>query len=327
MWRQTLEYHPVIGYRFIPGIKARIESPEGGYLIQVNDSGFRCAYNFDQYKKPGLRRILLFGDSFTAGDGVSNAKRYGDLIEKEIPNLEVYNFGLPATGTGQQYLAYKEFASGIDHDLLIIAVFLENIRRVTSQYRNFKNEKGEIVCYAKPYFELDNGKLSLKNVPLPRLPIETSNFDDCEKEKIYRAHSHPTIVNLTRKLGLKNFIQKNFRYQPSPEYNSPINPAWIILSAILEEWINNHPKQVLLISIPQDQYIRGLANPSPYQTRFRELALKSKCTYYDPLSDLLKYPMEDRENFRLQDYHYSSSGHSALATSLTTIVRSLLDQP
>src|SRR3972149_6968280 len=102
LWRQTLEYHPVIGFRFIPGIKARIDSPEGGYLIQVNDSGFRCTHNFEKNKKPGVRRILLFGDSFTAGDGVSNDKRYGDILEKEIPDLEVFNFGLPATGTDQQ---------------------------------------------------------------------------------------------------------------------------------------------------------------------------------------------------------------------------------
>jgi hypothetical protein len=326
MWRQTLEYHPVIGYRFIPGIKARIDSAEGGYLIQVNDSGFRCAHNFDNNKKPGTKRILLFGDSYTAGDGVSNDKRYGDLLEKEIPNLEVYNFGLPATGTDQQYLAYKEYACGIDHDLLIIAVFLENIRRVISHYRIFKNETGELVCYVKPYFELDSGKILLKNVPPLKHPIDVSNLDDEEKNKIYRPHSHPTILNLASKFGLRNFIQNNFRYQPSPEYNSPRNFAWIILSSILGEWIINHPKPVLLLAIPQDQHIRGLANPSNYQARFREVALRTKCTFHDPLPDFLKYPKKEREKFRLHDFHYSASGHAALAASLAPIVSSLLNK-
>lgn len=324
MWRQTLEYHPVIGFRFIPGIKARIDSPEGGYLIQVNDSGFRCAHNFEKNKKPGVRRILLFGDSFTAGDGVSNDKRYGDILEKEIPDLEVFNFGLPATGTDQQYLTYKEFASEIDHDLLIIAVFLENIRRVISHYRNFKNEKGEIAGYAKPYFELEDGKLLLRNVPPQRQPIDTSSLPDTEKEKVYRGTSHPTIGKLASKLGLKDFIQKNIRYQPFPEYDSPHNPAWVILRAILDEWIDNHSKPVLLLVIPQDQFIRGFATPSPYQARFHELASRSKCIFHDPLPDLLRYPMEERERFSLRDFHYSSTGHSALATSIAPIVRSIL---
>lgn len=324
LWRQTLEYHPVIGYRFIPGIKARIDSPEGGYLIRVNDSGFRCSHNFEKRKKSNVRRILLFGDSFTAGDGVSNEKRYGDILEKDIPDLEVYNFGLPATGTDQQYLTYKEYASDIEHDLLIIAVFLENIRRVISHYRNFRNEKGEIATYAKPYFVLENGKLLLKNVPPPRQPIDPLNLPDFEKDKVYQGSPHPTVGKLASKFGLKDFIQKNIRYQPLPEYNSPHNPAWIILCAILDEWIDNHSKPVLLMVIPQDQYIRGFADPSPYQARFREFASRSKCTFYDPLPELLRYPIEEREKFRLQDYHYTSMGHAALAASMTPIVRSLL---
>jgi len=325
LWRQTLEYHPAIGYRFIPGIKARIDSPEGGYLIRVNDSGFRCNHNFEKNKKNGVRRILLFGDSFTAGDGVSNSKRYGDVLEREIPNLEVYNFGLPATGTDQQYLAYKEYAVDIDHDLLIIAVFLENIRRVVSHYRNFKDENGDIACYAKPYFELDNGKLLLKNVPPPRHPIDASTLPDTEKEKIYRSSLYPAIGQFTRNLGIKDFIQKNFRYQPLPEYKSANNPAWIILRAILCSWIDNHPKPTLLLVIPQDQYIRGLANPSSYQTRFREIASRSKCTFHDPLPDFFRYSMEERKKFSLRDYHYSSSGHAALAASMSPIVKLLLN--
>jgi carbamoyltransferase len=325
LWRQTLEYHPIIGYRFIPGIKARVNSLDGGYLIQTNDSGFRCRHNFEKAKNPGIRRILLFGDSFTAGDGVSNDKRYGDILEDIIPNLEVYNFGLPATGTDQQYLAYKEYALDIEHDLLIIAIFLENIRRVISHYRNFKNEKDELACYAKPYFEINNGKLLLKNVPLPRSPIDVSTLSASEKASIYSSSSHTIMVKLASEFGLKGFLQKYFRYQPSPEYNSPQNSAWILLRAILEQWINNHPKPVLLLAIPQDQYIRGLANPSPYRARFDELALRTKCTFHDPLPELIKYPLAEREAFRLSDYHYSSRGHSALAASVAPIVRSLLD--
>ena len=42
------------------------------------------------------------GDSFTAADGVSNRQRYSDLLEARLPGIEVYNFGLPGTGTDQQ---------------------------------------------------------------------------------------------------------------------------------------------------------------------------------------------------------------------------------
>ena len=137
---QMFEYHPKIGYRFVPGLKARMPHESGGYLMRVNQSGFRCDHEFVQAKSNTTRRILLFGDSFTAGDGVSNPKRYGDLLEKILDNVEVYNFGLPGTGTDQQYLAYQEFARTLEHNLLIIAVLVENIRRVAAHYSYYQDD-------------------------------------------------------------------------------------------------------------------------------------------------------------------------------------------
>src|SRR3954462_14588259 len=138
--RQIYEYHPVIGFRFIPQTKARLPHEGGGYLIRTNECGFRCDHPFRRERTPGKHRILLFDDSFTAGEGVSNGQRYGDHLERLLPNLEVYNFGLPATGLDQHYLIYQEYAQHIVHDLLIIAVFVENVRRVGSRYRYFLNE-------------------------------------------------------------------------------------------------------------------------------------------------------------------------------------------
>src|SRR5437588_8209163 len=104
MSRQQFEYHPGFAYRFIPGLRARIAHEQGGYLVRVNSSGFRCDHEFVAAKRPGIRRILLFGDSFTAGDRVSSAQRYGDLLERLVPATELYNFGLPGSGTDQHYL-------------------------------------------------------------------------------------------------------------------------------------------------------------------------------------------------------------------------------
>lgn len=75
MQRQIFEYHPVIGYRFIPGITARVPHESGGYLIKANQAGFRSDHEVTREKPSGVFTVLLFGDSFTAGDGVSNQYR------------------------------------------------------------------------------------------------------------------------------------------------------------------------------------------------------------------------------------------------------------
>jgi carbamoyltransferase len=137
MNRQLYQYHPVSGYTFIPELRTRVMHEAGGYLLSSNAQGFRSRCEFQRAKGPAPR-ILLFGDSFTAGMGVSENRRYGDLLEERL-GVDIFNFALPGTGTDQHYLIWKDLASQIDHDLVVIAVQVENIRRVNSRFRRFED--------------------------------------------------------------------------------------------------------------------------------------------------------------------------------------------
>ena len=64
---------------------------------------FRFKFEFHSTKTENFKPILRFGDSYTAADGVSNKKRYSDVLMQMLPNTEIYNFGMPGTGTDQQY--------------------------------------------------------------------------------------------------------------------------------------------------------------------------------------------------------------------------------
>ena len=88
MTRNLFEYHPVIGYRYIPGLRARVRHEGGGYLVRANADGFRSDHDFREPKPAGRYRIALFGDSYTAGEGVSNGQRFCDLLEERLPQLD-----------------------------------------------------------------------------------------------------------------------------------------------------------------------------------------------------------------------------------------------
>lgn len=322
MARQLFEYHPSIGYRFIPGLKARIPHEGGGYLVRVNQMGFRSDCEFAAEKSPNTKRILLFGDSYTAGEGVDNAQRYSDRLAKWIPNLEVYNFGLPGTGTDQQFLTYQEYAQRIDHDLLILAVLVENIRRNIAHYRIYQDEEGKEVCFAKPYFEMAEGKLVLKNAPPARQPIQERDLPQAEKGFVERGGRLHWLRNTIRKMGLKEAAQKITRYQPFPEYDRTDAYPWQLMKAILKEWVFHHPKLVLLLPIPFYSYIEGTSNPTNMQKRFQELADELSCSLFDPLPDLKNYPLSQRRQFRFkQDIHLSPLGHEAIAKALAPVIR------
>lgn len=326
-WRSVTQHHPAVGYTFIPGVKARVSLPneEAAYLIRANGQGFRCDHEFVPEKEEGKARALLFGDSFTAGDGVSNGKRYGDLLEQLIDGLEVYNFGLPGTGTDQQYLAYQEFAAGIEHDLLILAVTVENIGRVASRFRPYVNEHGETVVYAKPYYVLEDGGLSLRNVPVSKEPIPKSEMGAEESRHTDWGLPFAGLRRVARQLGLRDLAQKVTHFQPVPDYRTPDNPKWLVMRAILEAWITASRAPVVLMPVPLFPFVEGSSDPTHYQTRFREVADATGCTLHDPLPDLRKYSPEERRAFRFErDVHLTPAGHAALAASLAPVVERLM---
>lgn len=322
--RRTFEYHPKIGYRYLPEFKARIPDKEfGGYLIQTNSQGFRDVRDFSVPKSPGTKRVLLFGDSYSAGYGVSNNKRFSNFLEQQIEGLEIFNFALPGTGTDQQYIAYKEYATEIEHDLLIIAPLVENIRRNVAQYRIFTDQSGNQVAYAKPYYELTDGELILKGSPPSKEPIPKSELAP-EIRTGTKGRLKP-LKQWIKKRGLQSIAQKISRYQPVPEYNQPNHPDWLLMEAILKQWITNHTKPVLLLAFPLREHSDGVASAAPYQARFNELALESGCQFHDPLPDLLKVPYSERQAFRFpRDCHFTPAGHQAVADSLKPTLQQLL---
>lgn len=338
MNRQLLQYDATFGHRFIPGLKARVEHESGGYLLRTNGAGFRCRHEVVGAKPAGIRRVLLFGDSYTAGDGVSDKYRYGDVLEGMLDRVEIVNLALPGTGTDQQYLVFRELAAGIEHDLVLIGIFVENIRRVVARYRPWalrgegdpSSAEGEVRLFAKPYFTLDatTGALDLHHVPVPRDGLAVEDLPDDEIRHVDRGGRLAWARQLVHKLGARDVVQKLSRYQPLPGYDDPTHPDWRLMSAILERWIGESNASVMLCPIPLHQYIEETAPHHGYRARFRELAEATGALLHDPLEDFHRLPVGERRALRFEhDTHFTRAGHRLLAESLVGPVRAALDLP
>jgi len=328
MHRQVFQYHPTIGYHFVPGLRARIETEDGGYLVRANSSGFRCEHEFVREKSSQRNRVLLFGDSITAGDLVSNKDRYGDQLERLLPSLEVYNFGLPGSGTDQQYLIYREIAAGIEHDLLLIGLMVENIRRVVARYRPATDQDGHQWIQAKPYFVLkSDGELDLRGVPVPKDPISPDLLPASEREHVDTYGKFALVRRAINALGspVKDLAQRLTRFQPLPAYDSAGDPAWKLLKAILTQWVKTSKVPVIICLIPLYQYIEQTSSPEGYQSRFRELESLPRVMIHDPLPDFWKFSADERRGFRFKhDLHPTPAGHRVLAESLTRAIAPLM---
>jgi len=327
MSRQLFEYQPDWGYRFVPGIKARVEHEGGGYLLRTNDAGFRCRHDLVRDKKPGVFRVLLFGDSYTAGDGVSDKHRYGDLLEARLPRLEVLNFGLSGSAPDQQYLIYRQLAAGLEHDLVLIGVLVENIRRIASRFRPYQDAEGRPLVLAKPYFSLEpDGGLRLHQVPVPRHPMDESALGREDRARVDRGGRLPWLRQVVGRAGprVKDLAQRLTRYQPLPEYDRSDGPEWRLMKAILQKWISEVRVPAVVCPIPLYHYVEGSASPRSYRARFRELEGRG-AVVHDPLDDLRRHSPEERRAFRFpSDCHLTPAGHRALAGSLAPCLESFM---
>lgn len=326
---QLYQYHPIIGYHFTPNLKTRLEHENGGYLVRVNSTGFRSEHEFTKEKEDKFR-ILLFGDSFTAADGVSNKHRYSDVLESLLPGVEVYNFALPGTGTDQHYLIYKEIAKSFEHDLIVIAVQVENIRRIVARHRESQSVSGENVLIAKPYFDLDSvGRLELKNTPVPKEPVKHERLSADESKYVDRGGPMPVLRNVINKMGgrVKDAALQISRYQPLPEYSDENSPEWLLMKAILRAWASEAEKPLIIMPIPIYHYVEELAPAKNYRERFAELKAIDNVTLQDNFDRYLTIPKKERRHFRFKtDIHPTTIHHKFIAESLAEIVQNFTNK-
>lgn len=150
-------YDETLGWRNIPGWNATTHDR----ALTINSRGLRDR-EYDLAKPEGAFRILVLGDSFTWGYGVSDEEIFTERLEAALTrdgrNVEVLNAGVSGWGTDQQALFLESEGFQYSPDLVVLAFFLyndpDNIRH-SIQYG-----------LQKPLFADTN--LTLVNVPVPK---------------------------------------------------------------------------------------------------------------------------------------------------------------
>ena len=127
-----------------------------GKSLNSDRFGFRGTR--DHSESPGKAvRILVLGDSFTFGEGVSDDETYSAVLETSLPGVEVLNGGVHGYGHDQMLLALEDLGPKVHPDLVLLGFVSEDMERNLLEFRDF----------AKPRFALSGGSLVLQNVPVP----------------------------------------------------------------------------------------------------------------------------------------------------------------
>lgn len=111
-------------WREYPGA-ARLRHWDYDVAVTLNSHGFIEREN--RPKQPGEWRIGIFGDSFTAGMGVPRDERFADRwwrdLQRDRPEVSVYNFGSAWSGTAQSAAFLEAHGDEYELDEIVLALF------------------------------------------------------------------------------------------------------------------------------------------------------------------------------------------------------------
>jgi len=112
-----------------------ITAPEDGYRLAPGRDygaglhGNRLGYpgpDFQHDKRPGVCRIAALGDSFAIGPAVPFDDNYLTLLERSLPNVEVYNFGVAGIGPREYLSILQRDVWPFQPDLILLSIFVGN---------------------------------------------------------------------------------------------------------------------------------------------------------------------------------------------------------
>jgi hypothetical protein len=148
-------YHPVRGWTLRPGLR---EIPVfDGKTLSSTRRGYRGLREVPAAKPPGRLRIAALGDSFTFGEDVGDEETWVHQLGVLQPVLEPVNLGVHAYGHDQMLLTLREEGPWLRPDLVLVGYVHIDLERNRTSFLD----------YAKPRFDLEEGELVLRNVPVP----------------------------------------------------------------------------------------------------------------------------------------------------------------
>lgn len=111
------------GHYQVEGIFFRIPA----YDVAIDASGCRMQTFDKPATNSGKKPVLLVGDSFTFGDGVSGVQTFPVLIESLLPGVHMINCGVPGYNLVQDVRAAELRAAQFHPALLVILIYRNDL--------------------------------------------------------------------------------------------------------------------------------------------------------------------------------------------------------
>ena len=153
------EHDPMLGWKLRPNMTIVRETQPEISRETINGQGFRA--RLPVAKAPGVKRVLILGDSHTEAYVVDDRLTYTALLERQLAEMrpvEVIGLGVAGYSTDQELLTYLMYGRAYRPDVVVLQFCSNDVAfNVLDSYWRGR----------KPRFVRYGDVLLLSNVPVP----------------------------------------------------------------------------------------------------------------------------------------------------------------
>jgi hypothetical protein len=330
---RMFEADPTLGWKFISNGKWKIVYPGGiRNVIEINSMGFR------DHSPPAdkKRKLLVLGDSFVSNISVKDDEVFTEVMEDQLQNYDVLNFGVVGYGQVQEYLLLQKWIKEIKPDVVLLIIYFGN---------DFIDNIGAYWGISRPYASLEGQDSVLVIHPESHPQSKNQQSDSLG---IF-ANSHLNIL-LTR--SLNKIVQEYDSSLAPPEFYScqwPVSERQDLMFRIMGELLlkianlgkeNDVPVVFALapslVQIKDELWESFLKKNIIYQKKFLRSLPNDRLMEFSKRHDLLMLDLfprlhqESKTNVNLYhpvEQHWTKEGNRVVANALIDYLesRSLID--
>jgi hypothetical protein len=240
------KYHPVLGWSQVPGAAYDFTLHGRRTHVAFNSLGFRDVEHA-RAKPPGVKRVVVIGDSFCESVQVNLEETFFKLLEARLnaaggERWEVINLGVGDFGSAQEWIALDRYGFDYAPDVVVQEIFpLNDICNNTIELRDMCTSPNDRY---RPYFVErgrggggDGGGLALTQAQPVRefLRRHSAAYGVVEHAVLARRPFDPEVrFALSEPLGFA--LEPNVAaFVPEPAQHPLIARGWRVTEAILQK--------------------------------------------------------------------------------------------
>lgn len=295
-----------LGWSGKPNLRLRFRRAEFDALVQHDAEGWRQP----EPPRPAAptSRILVLGDSFTWGWGVSQGQVFTDLLQAALPaTVAMYNRGVPGFGTAQEYLLLQRELATRTYDAVVLLFYINDLSD------NISARQGR-----RPYFELVDGELLPRNQPA--LPVINPVKQFLREHSRAYAFVEFRVELLRRRFFREANSDREYRTAAAVDFHEV--PGYAVTARLLGEiqrLAHKHGARFFLVYVPQVSEIE-LDAPFPYDRSIHamvdDIARRENIQLIDLSTTFHQHAKAGKQLIYPIDAHWTPAGHRVAAAAL-----------